>query len=409
MIKTLLLIACTFCLVSASAVPEDAFLNFTEIMDAHGYPYESHQIETDDGYLLTYFRMQAKYQNITSGKPVFLLMHGLSDSGDSWIYNYENNSLAYVLANKGFDVWIANSRGNKFSNNHKTLNPKADASYWDFSWQEMGEYDLPAAFEYIAKKTGQKINYVGHSQGTIQMFAALADQNPTVLRHLRKFAALGPVAYLNNMRSTLSRLLLESPLIPLGQSLGLTSMFEYNKISSTIGAYVCTYFPIKCKLQTYLTNSDDLDYDNIERYAVHQGHYPAGTSFRNLAHWRQIKISGKFQKYDHGTQENLKKYGQETPPEYSLEKATGDIMLFVTTADKTANVEDAQLLFDQLKKSKATVKIGYYPGGHVTFIMGKELYFLNDLMKFFEYEREEYHCTDGSFSCDGSNAGHSIY
>mgnify|MGYP000994477599 CR=1 FL=1 len=384
LVKTLLL-ACALSLVSASAIPADTFLNFTEILEAHGYPYEVHQITTEDGYLLTYFRLQGKNQTITSGKPVFFLMHGLLDSADSWIYNYENNSLAYVLANKGFDVWVGNSRGNKFANTHKTLNPKTDASYWDFSWQEMGEYDLPAAFEYIAQKTGQKINYVGHSQGTTQMFAALSDQNPTVLKHVRKVATLGPVAYLTNMRTTLLRVLLKSPIIAVAQTLGLTSMFEYNWATSKLGAYMCAYFPIKCKLESYLTRGDVVDYDNIERYIVHDGHYPAGTSLRNLAHWRQILVSGKFQKYDHGAQKNLKKYGQETPPEYKLENITGDLMLFVATADEMADVKDVQLLFDRLKKSKANVKIGYYPGGHVTFTMGKELYFLDDFMKFFEY------------------------
>jgi lysosomal acid lipase/cholesteryl ester hydrolase len=42
----------------------------------------------------------------------------------------------------------------------------------------MALYDLPAAFSYISKLTKQKINYVGHSQGTIIMFAALAAEVP---------------------------------------------------------------------------------------------------------------------------------------------------------------------------------------------------------------------------------------
>lgn len=44
----------------------------------------------------------------------------------------------------------------------------------------MAEYDLPAAFNYIVSKTGQKINYIGHSQGTTQMFAALSERNPVI-------------------------------------------------------------------------------------------------------------------------------------------------------------------------------------------------------------------------------------
>jgi lysosomal acid lipase/cholesteryl ester hydrolase len=43
---------------------------------------------------------------------------------------------------------------------------------WDYSLQEMGEYDVKANVEFICNLTGhQKVNYMGHSQGTAQMFA----------------------------------------------------------------------------------------------------------------------------------------------------------------------------------------------------------------------------------------------
>jgi lysosomal acid lipase/cholesteryl ester hydrolase len=42
----------------------------------------------------------------------------------------------------------------------------------------MAAYDLPAGFEYIHKNTGTNlIDYIGHSQGTLQMFIALAQSN----------------------------------------------------------------------------------------------------------------------------------------------------------------------------------------------------------------------------------------
>lgn len=44
----------------------------------------------------------------------------------------------------------------------------------------MADYDLPAGFKYIYAKTGQKIHYLGHSQGTIQMHVALSKNNPIV-------------------------------------------------------------------------------------------------------------------------------------------------------------------------------------------------------------------------------------
>jgi hypothetical protein len=60
-----------------------------------------------------------------------------------------------------------NSRGNKFSRAHKYLDPDHDKSYWDFSFPQMAEYDLPAAITTVLAKTGaSSLSYIGHSQGT---------------------------------------------------------------------------------------------------------------------------------------------------------------------------------------------------------------------------------------------------
>ncbi len=69
---------------------------------------------------------------------------------------------------------------------------------------EKAEYDLPAAFSYIANITGQKVNYIGHSQGTTIMFAALSLRLQPVVDNLRQFIALGPVTYVENNRSPLA-------------------------------------------------------------------------------------------------------------------------------------------------------------------------------------------------------------
>jgi len=44
----------------------------------------------------------------------------------------------------------------------------------------MAQYDLPAVFTYVNKITKQKVNYIGHSQGTVQMHIALSINQPVV-------------------------------------------------------------------------------------------------------------------------------------------------------------------------------------------------------------------------------------
>ena len=39
-------------------------------------------------------------------------------------------------------------------------------TFWQFSWDQMGQYDLPTMLQYVREVTGQQIIYIGHSMGT---------------------------------------------------------------------------------------------------------------------------------------------------------------------------------------------------------------------------------------------------
>jgi len=82
-----------------------------------------------------------------------------------------------------------------------------------FTFQHMADYDLPAIFTYVNNITKQKVNYIGHSQGTIQMNIALSKHNPVVESLIDKYFALGPVAYVKNAHSHIIDLLDHSPLV----------------------------------------------------------------------------------------------------------------------------------------------------------------------------------------------------
>lgn len=137
-------------------VDPDVGLSMTEIIQARGFSVETHYVTTSDGYILTMFRIPSE----TSSPPV-LLQHGLLDSSYTWVSNYEDQSLGFILANAGFDVWFGNNRGNAYGRNHTTLSPDNKTSgFWDFSWDEMASHDIPAMVNYVCDTTGMLLCFI---------------------------------------------------------------------------------------------------------------------------------------------------------------------------------------------------------------------------------------------------------
>ena len=46
--------------------------------------------------------------------------------------------------------------------------------FWNYTWADMGKYDLMATIDFIYQKTGKKCSMYGYSMGTTQIFSALA-------------------------------------------------------------------------------------------------------------------------------------------------------------------------------------------------------------------------------------------
>uniref|UniRef100_A0A5F8GWW6 Lipase n=1 Tax=Monodelphis domestica TaxID=13616 RepID=A0A5F8GWW6_MONDO len=180
----------------------EVLLNASQIILYWKYPLEEHEVETADSYILTLHRIP---YGRTGQRPVIFLQHGLLSSTVSWISNLPNSSLAFILADAGFDVWMGNSRGNTYSRKHATLSTNSK-EYWAFSFDEMVRYDRPASIDYIVKKTGQKIYYVGHSQGTLLGFLAFSTL-PQLAQKVKASYALAPGISLKYGRSLPFRLL----------------------------------------------------------------------------------------------------------------------------------------------------------------------------------------------------------
>lgn len=123
----------------------DLLLN---LVDSKIYQLDNYDVITDDGYILKMFRLRHR-RYLNAGNPVVLdyeevslndkvkdpveemetnyrnarrrpifLQHGLGASAASWLVAEDGASFGKLLANRGYDVWLGNTRGNYFSRRH---------------------------------------------------------------------------------------------------------------------------------------------------------------------------------------------------------------------------------------------------------------------------------------------------
>lgn len=96
---------------------------------------------------------------------------------------------------------MGNVRGNVYSRNLSAN----QSDYWDFSFHEMGLYDLPTFIDYIYDITGyEQIHYIGHGQGATA-FLVMGSERPQYMEKIILMQALGPMAYFEHSKSPVLR------------------------------------------------------------------------------------------------------------------------------------------------------------------------------------------------------------
>ena len=108
--------------------------------------------------------------------------------------NTRDRAPAFLLADGGYDVWLGNTRGNKYSRKHVKYDPDTDKEYWAHSFTELYKYDMKTFFEFIKEttKTPNKITVMAHSQGTMAMFYGLSTDGAYLKQNVNLFVGLSP-------------------------------------------------------------------------------------------------------------------------------------------------------------------------------------------------------------------------
>lgn len=287
---------------------------------------------------------------------------------------------------------MSNSRGDAFSRNHTGIDPTSSA-FWDFSWDEMARYDLPAIVDYIIYTTNQpKLSYIAHSQGTTIGLAALVVNNQNIKSKLDFMALLAPAVYAGSVKSKAMLTLARMETDVLFNLLGAREFLPNRESTAALFGDICKTTPMACiSIITAICgfNADNIDISKLPDYVTYA---PSGTSVKTIAHWAQAVRRGPsspsspltFQMYDYGISCisprgafqncNRRMYGQDSPPQYDISSNNGSsipIALFSGGMDELADSIDVQHLLSMLPRGEVVWGHKIQDYGHLDFTWGE--------------------------------------
>ncbi|CAL1684025.1 unnamed protein product [Lasius platythorax] len=346
----------------------DVILSTPEMIRRAGYPAEAHVIMTEDGYLLTLHRIPGG-----NGSLPVLLQHGLLGCSADWALLGKGKALVYLLADQGYDVWLGNFRGNTYSRAHISLS-LSNSTFWDYSFNELGIYDLPAMITFITNMRSQPLHtYIGHSMGTTS-FYIMASKRPEIARMVRMMISLAPVAFMNHLKSPIRYFVSLSRQLKIMMELFFHGEFLQSDLVRRLLSHCDQNSTMKefCVNVMFILFGDDYEQFDYTLLPVVLSHFPAGASAKTVVHYAQGIQSGKFRQYDYGRAKNLLIYNSVEPPDYDLASITVPIALFYSDNDWLASTVDVKRLSRKLPNVMDLYDIPWPKFNHVDFILAKD-------------------------------------
>ncbi|KAI5732956.1 hypothetical protein M8J76_006094 [Diaphorina citri] len=324
-----------------------------EIIRYWGYPAEEHKVTTEDGYILTIFRIP------NPDKTPVLFLHGLFVTSDTWFSRNPSVDIVFLLWKRGYDIWLWNARGNVYSREHVNLTSEQN-KFYRFSLSELGLYDTTATIDYILNQTGHNsLITLGHSLGTTNVLIA-GSLRPEYQTKVRLNILWAQSVFLGHMAR---------------KDLSETIFSNYVRLFDTkmeVGPVARILNQIICNPNILV---EDLCTPFISLASVLVGNVNNQTDLVAVEKIRKTFPSSTSLNLSYGRKGNLKRYGTIEPPLYPIEKFnTPTAIYFACCNDFLSNSMDTRLLRERLKHVVKFYEIPYKMFSHADYLFAVDSY-----------------------------------
>ncbi|XP_050519804.1 uncharacterized protein LOC126893533 [Daktulosphaira vitifoliae] len=329
--------------------PNNTIYPNADLVIGYGYPIEIHQILTKDNYVVGLERIpHGKNSNRTIGKAIILL-HGLF--GSSIQFTLVNNSLSFMLADAGFDVWMLNYRLTGISKHLK--HPKtgkimklASAS-WNFDFDDLALNDMIQSIDYVLEKTGyNKIDLGGYSLGGTLALIGLSER-PEYNKKVDRLLLMAPATRMKNLHPRFAPAKKMPPFI-LNSVAKLNYLPRVSNPDEQIGGIICNYKLIKKLCLAMYYHIETSKSPTIKESPIILKVFPQPSSMKLVKHFFQLAFNDEFFKFDYGKVENFKHYNSSKPPVYNISKVEVPTIIVHSKYDAVSTPKDNQWLAKQL-------------------------------------------------------------
>lgn len=335
----------------------------TELINRSGFRYTEYYAVGNDGYITQVIRViNPKADPKQLKQPPVLMLHGSHLDTSIYVVSSSiqhhpepwprkpadgpmtswNRSLAFTLANNGFDVWLIGGRGSNSHNSgwtpkakyHQSLMPNFKPThlmkmisylpkYWDYDLDDIIKNEIPIQIDLIRNITkSREFHYFSYSLSTATTMAFLGE-NPSYAKDVRTYTQLAPVIAATHFTHA-GRFYWEklAPFLP-NRGIGFGPSYFWDDFFVKRAVFIASHwdhlrFGLLHEWNRSLFGPSPIYQTFLEKNVLY--HIIQPVSFKSAQQYAQASRFGKLRYYDYGPIRNLIKYNSTIPPEHKVDK-----------------------------------------------------------------------------------------